>query len=169
MPIYRKLCSSSLKNTPAKAPARMNQKIYSPFAKIESSDQARAMQRYSSLAYGLWALMLGVQLSLVLARQGAGAIDGGAMMVVFAAIVVAICAVAALLQWRRPNRILPTFGLGLMLYEFMSLAVGGLVGAPTTIGGLPASSAVVAAVVLAGCILLHIGALRATFARGKFA
>lgn len=72
-------------------------------------------------------------------------------------------------QWRRPNRILPGFGLAWALYELSAFAVSAAVGAPLGAAGLPAWGAVVAAAVMLVCLILHVGGLRGSAALARLA
>jgi hypothetical protein len=71
-----------------------------------------------------------------------------------------VAAVLGLVQWRRPNRILPVFGLAWALYELSAMSVSLMVGASPAAPGLPGWSVGVAGAGMVLCLLLHIGGLR---------
>ncbi|WP_242913161.1 hypothetical protein [Brevundimonas pishanensis] len=141
----------------------MNRRFVSPFASLESRQQAESMQACSVTGFVLWAVTLGVLATAILAGMGSepeASRGAAAGLCIFMAVV---AAAAGWVQWRKPNRILPSFGVAWSLYELSSLMVGLMVGAPMAAGGLSSAFAWGTAAVLVVCAALHVGALRATF------
>lgn len=131
-----------------------------PFAPVDSTETARALARGSALAFLIWAAVGLMQAGLVwfLSRGDDLAFRGAtAGFAVFFAVVAVLL---GWMQWRRPNRVLPAFGLAWALYELSALSVSLMVGAPLAAPGLPGWSTGVAAAAMFLCLLLHIGGLR---------
>ncbi|GAA0392468.1 hypothetical protein GCM10009093_18830 [Brevundimonas terrae] len=144
----------------------MNRRFSSPFANIESREQAMSMARYSVAGFGLWVLVVLVQAGLVWWTPDRADSAGSTLgFLVFQAI---IAGMAALFQWRKPNRILPVFGVAWNLFEVSSLMVGLMVGMPMAVSGLPAWAAALTTGVMMVCVILHIGGLRGTVALSRF-
>ena len=131
-----------------------------PFATIESKEQAFGMTRYSVFGFALWAVVLLGQGALVSGGFGSEPEEYRAATTGFAVLSAILAAGAALIQWRKPNRILPVFGLAWSLYELSSLSVGLMVGMPMAMGGLPVWAAIISACAMLVCALLHVGGLR---------
>lgn len=144
----------------------MNRRFSSPFANIESRGQALSMARYSVAGFGLWGLVVLVQAGLVWwSPERADSAGSTLGFLVFQAI---IAGVAAVFQLRKPNRILPVFGVAWSLFEVSSLMVGLMVGMPMAVSGLPAWAAALTAGVMMVCVVLHVGGLRGTVALSRF-
>lgn len=139
-----------------------------PFAAIESREQALAMTRYSVLGFGLWAVVLLGQGALVSGGFGSEPEEYRAATTGFAVLSAILAMVAALIQWRKPNRILPVFGLAWSLYELSSLSVGLIVGMPMAMGGLPAWAAALSVGAMMVCALLHIGGFRSSASLSRY-
>lgn len=146
----------------------MNRRLSHPFAPVESREQALAMTRYSVAGFGLWALVLLLQAALVSGGFGSEPEEYRAATTGFAVLSAILALVAAVFQWKKPNRILPVFGLAWSLYELSSLSVGMMVGMPMAMGGLPAWAAALSAGAMVLCAILHIGGLRSSAALSRF-
>ncbi|AYG93795.1 hypothetical protein D8I30_00330 [Brevundimonas naejangsanensis] len=149
----------------------MNRRIAppQPFAPVDSTETAKALARGSAWAFWIWAGIGLMQAGLVWFHGDAahqetrGATTG--FMIVFAGFAILL----GWMQWRRPNRILPGFGLAWALYELSALSVGLLVGAPLAAPGLPDWSIALAGAAMVLCLLLHIGGLRGAAALAQSA
>ena len=141
----------------------MNRRFPSPFGKIESTQLAVVLSRYSVAAFVLWALLLLAQGALI----GGGAHAEAASTMAFLVLQAILAFAAAGFVLRKPNRILPAFGLAWSLYELSSVLVGLMLGAPMAIGGLPAWMGSLSTGVLMVCAILHIGGLRGAMALGR--
>lgn len=139
-----------------------------PFGPVESRETARAAARLSAVAFGLWAAVGLMQAGLVWYASDAAHAEFRGATTGFAVFFALIAAGLGWAQWRRPNRILPVFGLAWALYELSAFAVSAAVGAPLGAAGVPAWGAGVAAGVMLVCAVLHVGGLRgsAALARG---
>ena len=131
-----------------------------PFAAVESRTQARVMAGYSVAGFGLWGLILLMQAGLIWYGFGSEPEEYRGGTTGFAVFQALIAGVAALVQWRKPNRIMSVFGLAWSLYEVSSLMVGLMVGMPMAMGGLPNWAAALTAGGMLVCAVLHIGGLR---------
>lgn len=147
----------------------MNRRFVSSFASIESRSQAEGMQKRSVAAFTLWAVTMALLSGAVLAGMGTEPEASRGATAGFGFFMVVVSFALAVLQWRKPGRILPSFGVAWSLYELSSLTVGLMVGAPMAMGGLPIGFAMATAVVLLVCTALHIGSLRATFYLARIA
>lgn len=141
----------------------MNRRFVSPFASIESRSQAEAMQGHSVIAFFVWATALAMLSAAVLAGMGQEPEASRGATAGFGFFMAVVSLALGVIQWRKPNRILPSFGVAWSLYELSSLSVGLIVGAPMAMGGLPTQIAMVTALVLLICASLHAGALRGVF------
>lgn len=142
----------------------MNRRASHPFAPVESREQAMAMTRYSVMGFSLWALVLFLQGSLVWAGVGTEPEAHRPATTGFFTLSAILALIAAAFQWRKPNRILPVFGLAWSLYELSSLSVGLMVGLPMVMGGLPAWVAALTVGAMLVCAILHTGGLRGSAA-----
>jgi hypothetical protein len=136
-----------------------------PLGPIDSGSTAATMARLSAVAFWLWAATWLTQAGLVWV-EGEVATRGATTG--FAVFIAGVSVVLGLMQWRRPNRILPVFGLAWALYELSAFGVSLLVGAHPGLAGAPAWGGMVAAVAMLVCAVLHVGGLRgsAALARG---
>lgn len=139
-----------------------------PFGPVDSGSTAAAMARLSAVAFWLWAATGLMQAGLVWYASDAAYAEFRGATTGFAVFFALIAAGLGWAQWRRPNRILPVFGLAWALYELSAFGVGLLVGAPLGAAGVPAWGAVIAATTMLVCLILHVGGLRgaAVLARG---
>lgn len=140
----------------------MNRRIAppQPFAPVDSTETARALARGSAWAFWIWAAVGLMQAGLVWFHGEAPHADVRGATTGFALFFAGFAALLGWLQWRRPNRVLPVFGLAWALYELSALSVSLLVGAPLGAPGLPGWSMGLAGVAMVLCLLLHIGGLR---------
>jgi len=130
-----------------------------PFGPVESVEAARGRARLAAVGLWLWAatgLGQAVLTTRVLAAPG-GEVDPA---VGFTVIFAVLAALLGLAQWRRPNRIVPIFGLAWMLYELSSSAVALMVGAPVGTLDLPGWAAASSVGVVVLCLILHVAALK---------
>ncbi|MGU3455310.1 hypothetical protein ACLBV5_03225 [Brevundimonas sp. M1A4_2e] len=147
----------------------MNRRIAppQPFAPVDSAETAAALARGSAIAFWIWGAVGLMQAGLVwfLATPEHEAMRGttAGFAVVFAAIAFGL----GWVQWRRPNRLLPGFGMVWAIYELSALLVSLMVGAPLGAAGLPGWSFGVAGAAMVLCLLLHIGGLRGATALAK--
>ncbi|WP_406851699.1 hypothetical protein WEU32_09315 [Brevundimonas sp. BH3] len=144
----------------------MNRRFSSPFANIESREQAMSMARYSVAGFGLWGVVLLMQAGLV--WWGPERADSAGSTLGFLVFQFIAVTVAGLFQARKPNRILPVFGVAWNLFELSSLMVGLMVGMPMAVSGLPAWAAALSSGAVLVCVILHIGGLRGTVALSRF-
>ncbi|HEY1072817.1 hypothetical protein [Brevundimonas sp.] len=138
-----------------------------PFGPVDSSSTAQAMARLSALGFWLWAAMGLMQAGLVWFGADVGQAAFRGATTGFAIFFAGAAAVLGLMQWRRPNRVMPVFGLAWALYELSSFGVGLLVGAPLGVAGVPAWGSAVAAVAVLVCAILHVGGLRGAAALAR--
>ena len=141
----------------------MNYRFLSPFAPIESQDHAQALLFGSVVAFGVWTVALLVQAGAIFAGMGSTGVAERGATAGFAVFLGVIAALLAVVQWRKPNRLLPVMGIGWSLFDLSSVLVGLMVGAPATMGALPVWAGVFVALVLVLCAILHIGSIRAGF------
>ena len=149
----------------------MNRRIAppQPFAPVDSAETAAALARGSAIAFWIWGGVGLLQAALVWFM---GAPEHEAMRGTTAGFAVFFAAIAFLLgrvQWRRPNRLLPGFGMVWAIYELSALSVSLMVGAPLGAAGLPGWSFGVAGAAMILCLLLHIGGLRGATGMARFA
>jgi len=142
----------------------MKRRLSLPFAPIESRQQAVALTRYSVVGFGIWGAVLLLQGGLVWGGYGTEPVEYRGATTGFAVFQAMIAAMAAFYQWRKPNRILPVFGLAWSLYELSSLMVGLAVGMPMAMGGLPSWAAGVTALAMFVCAIMHCAGLRSASA-----
>jgi len=147
----------------------MNRRIAppQPFAPVDSAETAAALARGSAIAFWIWGAVGLMQAALVWFM---GAPEHEAMRGTTAGFAVFFAAMAFLLgrvQWRRPNRLLPGFGMVWAVYELSALSVSLMVGAPLGAAGLPGWSFGVAGAAMILCLLLHVGGLRGATALAK--
>jgi hypothetical protein len=143
--------------------------ITNPFGPVESHEQAGALARLSAAGFGLATVVslvqaLGVRFwadAVVIAER-----DGVAGFSIFLAVVTFGL---ALWQWKKPNRVLPIFGIAWALYELSAFMTSALVGAPLGPDGVPVWSPYLSVVGMAVCLVLHIGGVRGAAALGRFA
>lgn len=140
-----------------------------PFGPVDSGSTAAAMARLSAWGFGLWAATGLMQAGLVWFSADVGLAAFRGATTGFAIFFALIAALLGWMQWRRPNRILPVFGLAWALYELSSFGVSLLVGAPLGVAGVPVWGAVVAAVAMLVCAVLHVGGLRGSAALARLA
>ena len=140
-----------------------------PFGPVDSGTTAAAMARLSAVAFWLWAATGLMQAGLVWYASDAAYAEFRGATTGFAVFFALIAAGLGWAQWRRPNRILPVFGLAWALYELSSFGVSLLVGAPLGVAGVPVWGAVVAAVAMLVCAVLHVGGLRGSAALARLA
>lgn len=143
----------------------MSRRLINPFAPIASRDAAVVLARYSAVAFGLWAVVLLGQAALVLGGAGTEPEQYRGSTAGFAICLAVVAGAAAILQWRRPNRIIAVFGLAWSLFEMSSLLVGLLVGMPMAMGGLPAWAGAITAGAMLVCAVLQVGGLRGATSR----
>lgn len=146
----------------------MNRRLSHPLAPVESRDQALDMTRYSVMGFGLWAVVLLGQGALVWGGFGSEPEEFRAATTGFAVLSAILATVVAAVQWSKPNRILPVFGLAWSLYELSSLSVGLMVGMPMAMGGLPTWAGALSVVAMLVCAVLHVGGLRGSAALSRF-
>lgn len=145
----------------------MNHRLPNPFGRIESSQTATRLGHYSVAGFLLWAGVLVMQAGLVWTGAGSEPAEFRASTTGFASLSAILAGGAALVQWRRPNRVLPVFGLAWSLYETSALVVGLLVGMPMAMGGLPDWATGITAAAMVVCAMLHVGGLRGAVATGR--
>lgn len=134
--------------------------LSNPFGRVDSGSTARPMARLSAVAFWLWSAAGGMQAALVWSGAGGGDAAFRGATTGFALFFAGAAAILGVIQWRRPNRILPVFGLAWALYELSAFGVSLLVGAPPGVPGVPLWGGAAAAVVLLACAVLHVGGLR---------
>lgn len=142
----------------------MKRRLPQPFAPIESRQQAVDLTRYSVAGFAIWAAVLLLQAGLVWGGYGSEPAEYRGATTGFAVFQAMIAGMAAFFQWRKPNRILPVFGLAWSLYELSSLMVGLAVGIPMAMGGLPSWAAGVTALAMFVCAIMHGAGLRSASA-----
>jgi len=149
----------------------MNRRIAppQPFAPVDSAETAMALARGSAWAFWIWAAVGLLQAGLVWFQGDAAHQDVRGATTGFMIFFAGLAAVLGWMQHRKPNRVLPVFGLAWALYELSALSVGLLVGAPLAAPGLPGWSIALGAAVMVLCLLLHIGGLRGAAAMGRLA
>ena len=133
---------------------------------VESAGAARRMAKASALGHALWAAT-GLAQAMVATRVLATPAAANDPAVGFAVLTAFMAAGLAALQWTRPNRIAPIFGLAWMAYELSASGVALLVGQPVGTMNLPAwaGAGVVAMAVL--CLTLHVVGLRGAAAMAR--
>lgn len=142
----------------------------SPFGPVDSGSTAAGMVRLSAVAFWLWAATGLMQAGLVWYASDAAYAEFRGATTGFAVFFALIAAGLGWAQWRRPNRILPVFGLAWALYELSSTGVSLLVGAPlgvTGVTGVPAWGGMIAATAMLVCLFLHVGGLRGAAALAR--
>lgn len=148
----------------------MNRRIAppQPFAPVDSAETATALARGSAIAFWIWGAVGLMQAGLVwfLSAPEHEALRGTTTG--FAVFFAGVAILLGWMQWRRPNRLLPGFGMVWAVYELSALAVSLMVGAPLGAPGLPVWSAGVAGAAMVLCLLLHVGGLRGAAAMGRF-
>jgi len=140
-----------------------------PFCPVDSGATALAMARLSAVAFWVWAAAGLMQAGLVWYASDAAYAEFRAATTGFAVFFALIAAGLGWAQWRRPNRILPVFGLAWALYELSSTGVSLLVGVPMGVAGVPVWGGMIAATAMLACAVLHIGGLRGSAALARFA
>ncbi|MFE9085333.1 hypothetical protein ACQKKG_14420 [Brevundimonas sp. NPDC003935] len=140
-----------------------------PFGPVDSGSTAVDMARLSALAFGLWAATGLMQAGLVWYASDAAYAEFRGATTGFAVFFALIAACLGWAQWRRPNRILPVFGLAWALYELSSTGVSLMVGAPLGVAGVPAWGGMIAATAMLACAILHVGGLRGSAALARLA
>ena len=131
-----------------------------PFGPVDSGSTAAAMARLSAWGFWLWGAVGLLQAGLVWYASDASYAEYRGATTGFAVFFALTAGVLGWTQWRRPNRILPVFGLAWALYELSAMSVSLMVGASPAAPGLPGWSVGVAGAGMVLCLLLHIGALR---------
>ncbi|QTC86631.1 hypothetical protein [Brevundimonas pondensis] len=140
-----------------------------PFGPVDSGSTAQAMARLSALAFWLWAATGLMQAGLVWYASDASYAEFRGATTGFAVFFALTAGLLGWMQWRRPNRILPVFGLAWALYELSSFGVSLLVGAPLGVAGVPGLGRMIAATAMLACVVLHVGGLRGATALARFA
>ncbi|MNK60236.1 hypothetical protein D3C87_793640 [compost metagenome] len=140
-----------------------------PFGPVDSEATAAAMARLSAVAFWVWAGAGLMQAGLVWYASDAAYAEFRGATTGFAVFFALIAAGLGWAQWRRPNRILPVFGLAWALYELSSTGVSLLVGAPLGVAGVPVWGGLVASTAMLACAVLHVGGLRGTAAMARLA
>lgn len=140
----------------------------SPFGPVDSPQTARSMARLSAYGFGLASLVGVIQAAAVWYGADAAFEAYRGTTTGFAVVLALFTAGLALWQWRRPNRILPVFGLAWSLYELSAFVVSALVGGPLGAEGLPIWAPYVSMASTAICLMLHIGGLRGSAALVRF-
>lgn len=138
-----------------------------PFGPVDSGSTAVDMARLSALGFGLWAATGLMQAGLVWYASDAAYAEFRGATTGFAIFFALIAGVLGWAQWRRPNRILPVFGLAWALYELSSTGVSLMVGAPLGVAGVPAWGGMIAATAMLICLILHVGGLRGSAALAR--
>lgn len=146
----------------------MNRRSINPFAPIESRSDAEALQKGSTLAFALWSVAMVAQAGAITAGLGSGDVEARGATAGYAVFLAVVSAFLALVQWRKPGRILPALGLAWSMFDLSSILVAIMVGAPTSMGEVPVWVGVLMVVVAAACGALHIGSLRSAIQIGKF-
>lgn len=148
----------------------MNRRIAppQPFARVDSTETATALARGSAWAFWIWAAVGLMQAGLVWFLGAPEQVEFRGATTGFAVVFSGVAAVLGLVQWRRPNRILPVFGLAWALYELSAMSVSLMVGASPAAPGLPVWSVGVAGAGMVLCLLLHIGGLRGATGMARF-
>lgn len=138
--------------------------LSNPFAPIESADAARRLAKASAAGHALWAAT-GLGQAVLATRVLATPAAANDPAVGFAVLTAFLAAGLAALQWTRPNRIAPIFGLAWMAYELSASGVSLMLGQPVGTLALPmwAGAGVVAMAVL--CLALHVVGLRGAAAK----
>ncbi len=139
-----------------------------PFGPVDSAVSATAMARLSALGFWLWAATGLMQAGLVWFGAGEEEAAFRGATTGFAVVFAVAAAVLGLVQWRRPNRIMPVFGLAWALYELSAFGVSLLVGAPLGVAGVPVWGSAVAGVAMLICAVLHVGGLRGSAAMARY-
>lgn len=143
--------------------------ISNPFGPIGDGGQALSLARMSAAGFALATAASLIQ-ALGVRFMGEATVvaerDGVAGFSIFLAVVTLGL---ALWQWKKPNRILPVFGIAWALYELSAFMTSALVGAPLGMKGAPVWAPYVSVAAMAACLLLHIGGLRGAAALGRFA
>ncbi|MNS71332.1 hypothetical protein D3C72_1046990 [compost metagenome] len=149
--------------------SRMNRRFSfpNPFGPVDSGSTAAAMARLSAWGFWLWSAVGLLQAGLVWYASDASYAEFRGATTGFAVFFALIAGVLGWTQWRRPNRILPVFGLAWALYELSSTGVSLLVGAPLGVAGVPAWGGAVAAAAMLACAVLHVGGLRGSAALAR--
>jgi hypothetical protein len=149
----------------------MNRRIAPPhpFSPADSPETAAALARLSAWGFWIWAGIGLMQAGLVWFNGDAAHQEVRGATTGFAIFFAGFAALLGWMQWRRPNRVLPAFGLAWALYELSALTVSLMVGAPLGAPGLPGWSMGLAGVAMLLCLLLHIGGLRGAAALAGFA
>ncbi len=130
---------------------------FDPFKPVESPEAARRLARASAWGHALWA-GTGLAQAVVATRLLAAPSDDSA--VGFAVLTAFLAAGLAALQWTRPNRIAPIFGLAWMAYELSASVVALLVGQPVGTMNLPAWAGAGVVIMAVLCLALHGAGLR---------
>lgn len=138
-----------------------------PFGPVDSGSTAVDMARLSALGFGLWAATGLMQAGLVWYASDVAYAEFRGATTGFAIFFALIAAGLGWAQWRRPNRILPVFGLAWALYELSSTGVSLMVGAPLGVAGVPAWGGMIAATAMLICLILHVGGLRGSAALAR--
>jgi hypothetical protein len=138
-----------------------------PFGPVDSGSTAVDMARLSALGFGLWAATGLMQAGLVWYASDVAYAEFRGATTGFAIFFALIAAGLGWAQWRRPNRILPVFGLAWALYELSAFGVSLLVGAPLGVAGVPAWGGMIAATAMLACAILHVGGLRGSAALAR--
>ena len=138
-----------------------------PFGPVDSGSTAVDMARLSARAFWLWAAVGLMQAGLVWYASDAAYAEFRGATTGFAVFFALIAGVLGWTQWRRPNRILPVFGLAWALYELSAFAVSAAVGAPLGAAGVPAWGGLIAATAMLACAVLHVGGLRGSAAMAR--
>lgn len=140
-----------------------------PFGPVDSGLTAAAMARLSAWGFWLWAAVGLMQAALVWFSADAGQAAFRGATTGFAVFFAGAAAVLGLMQWHRPNRVMPVFGLAWALYELSSFGVSLLVGAPLGVAGVPVLGSAAAAAAMLVCVVLHVGGLRGSAALARLA
>ncbi|MNE14439.1 hypothetical protein [uncultured Brevundimonas sp.] len=138
-----------------------------PFGPVDSGSTAAAMARLSAWGFWLWGAVGLLQAGLVWYASDASYAEFRGATTGFAVFFALIAGILGWIQWRRPNRILPVFGLAWALYELSSTGVSLLVGAPLGVAGVPVWGGAVAAAAMLVCAVLHVGGLRGSAALAR--
>ena len=140
-----------------------------PFGPVDSGSTTQAMARLSAWAFWLWGAVGLMQAGLVWYASDASYAEFRGATTGFAVFFALTAGALGWMQWRRPNRILPVFGLAWALYELSSTGVSLLVGGPLGVAGVPAWGGMVAAAAMLACVVLHVGGLRGAAAMTRLA
>ncbi|MEN5147382.1 hypothetical protein [Brevundimonas diminuta] len=149
----------------------MNRRIAppQPFAPVDSAETAAALARGSAIAFWIWGAVGLMQAGLVWFLSTPEHAELRGTTAGFAVFFSVVAFLLGRVQWRRPNRLLPGFGMVWAIYELSALLVSLMVGAPLGAPGLPGWSFGLAGAAMILCLLLHIGGLRGAAAMGRFA